>query len=126
MPLKIGSLRGERRPLTVPFADDEVKLWYWPAVYTADFEDEVLTLLQSERNAGALATSLLELIDEWDVLEDDGVTPYELSEEHLRTVPATFTMALFTAINKDAAKNNPNPLGLNRRQQRLATRNGRG
>lgn len=125
MPIKIGSLQGEKRPLTVPYNDDEVNLHYWPAVYTADYEDRVLSLTQTERNAGALALMLFELIADWDVTEDDG-TPYALTLENLRIVPGTFLSPLFEAIMEDARKHNPNQMAINRRARRVSvSRNGR-
>lgn len=105
--VRVGTLKGEVRPLTVAWDDDEVNLHYLPAVYTAEFESKVKDLLERDRDAGAAAAALVELLVDWDVVveDDDGNdVPYPPTAENLAVLHYGFTNHILNMINADAAR----------------------
>lgn len=107
--VRVGTLKGEVRPLTVEWEGDEVKLHYLPAVYTASFEDRVKDQLERERQAGGAAIALSELLVDWDVQTEDEddpekMVPFPPTLENLGGLPYMFTNHVLNKINEDALK----------------------
>lgn len=104
MTIRINQLReSDVRPLTVPYEGDVVRLHYRPAIYTAEFEDGIQSLIQSGRQIGAVAKGLADIIVDWDVEDDDG-NPWPPTLENLRTINGQFIDAIVTAIMADIQK----------------------
>lgn len=110
MTIRIGDLQGEIRSMEFPWNGDVVKLSYKAGMITADFEDEVQTLVETKRTVGAAATFLSELLVEWDV-QDNEKNPWPPTLEHLRTLAYTFTDRLVSAIVTDAGESQQPPNG---------------
>lgn len=110
--VRIGTLQGEVRALTIEWTGDdgtvdEINLHYLPAVYTAEFEASVKDLLERERQANAAAVALDMLLVDWDVEtedEDGNPIPFAPTKENLGMLPYMFTNHVLNGINADALR----------------------
>lgn len=99
--MKLSTVKSERKKLTCDFEDlGELNLVYIPGALTPEVEDEVVKAL-SEPGQGKFITQFLsELIESWDLLDDDD-NPIPCTPEGLRPVPIPFLGNVLDKIKED-------------------------
>lgn len=99
MPLSVKTLTAKRNSLTIEFAGEKVELTYRPGVATPAWESKI----QSQENSGY--HQLAELVETWDLLDDDGKTPFPLDYKKLLVLPSEFVTSVLVQIAEDMAPN---------------------
>ena len=87
--------------ITLPIKEDEVTVEFYPSRVTG----EIYVRLKQAAQAGdftVIDKVLSRLIASWDVLEDDGVTPYPKEPEYLEMLPLLFKIEVLAAILQTA------------------------
>jgi hypothetical protein len=88
------------RTVTVDFGDgDELNVTYFADRLTPRIEADLSSATDSAQMVGIL----LLVVSEWDLLEDDGVTPVPLTEERLRDLPLIVLAQAIRAVSGDLA-----------------------
>lgn len=72
MPIRVSALVADHKPVAVVFGDDTLNLTYKPSAVNAVQEERELADRKEGRHLFALAQSLSEVIDSWDLQDDDG------------------------------------------------------
>jgi hypothetical protein len=98
--IRVTHLAQDRRTLTIPIGDDELKFIYRPGGFTAETEDLIHEQIEGQRYAAAVVQSLSVLLIEWDVLDDKGKAK-GVDPKFLRTLPVSFLGQVFRAIQED-------------------------
>ncbi len=101
MGLKLSKLKEKTLPLMIDLGDgDELNITYAPGKYTPDFLDKLQEAQLSGNLKESLVSSVLNLIESWDFIDDAGkVLP--LNEEVMRFVPIPVISAISTAIGEN-------------------------
>jgi hypothetical protein len=99
--MKISAL-SKPRAVTVDFQEDgTLNVVYDPMRLTPELESK-LTADGKDRSSQELVESILYLVHEWDLEDDDGVIPLE--RERLVKLPIAALAAVVSAVGEDAAK----------------------
>lgn len=88
---------GQRRTVTVPYDDAEVKVVFKPAVINQEWLDRVTAIPDDGEGSDTQVSLLAMALVSWDVL-DDNDEPMPPSEELLRHIPIDLRNAIMQAI----------------------------
>ncbi len=102
MPISLASMKDRRKTVTVDLGEGETfTATYRPAVYTSDFEREVMAKAESGEH-NVVGQMVVALVEDWDVYEDKAQkTKVPLTPERISQIPAMVLGPLFRAINED-------------------------
>lgn len=108
MPISLSEIQSKTRTVTVDVAEaGSLQVTYRPSVYTPSFESQINRYI-AERNTNVLGWMLSELVQEWDLYEDDEMqVPVPLEPERLSTLPIRVLGAISEAITGDMRPNRP-------------------
>lgn len=108
MPIRISALTADRGTVTVPFVDDTLKITYKPSAINVEQEERELADRAEGRHLLAMAKSLAELVESWDLLDDEG-KPVPVSVEVLSPLGLTVLQKITRAILDDVLPNRTPP-----------------
>lgn len=100
MGVRLSHLNHNRRSFVFRFEDEEMKITYRPASYTPELEAGMRQATDTPWQAEALAAFVSSLVDEWELLDDDG-TQLPATVEVARTLPVVFLAEIVGAIGED-------------------------
>lgn len=102
--MRISKGLGRPSPLDVYFDDDDpeaiLKITYRPSSFTVAELDEIRST--AEKNPKRLIESILNIVIEWDLTDDDGETPVPLTLDGIYgVVPSSILTGIIKAVNED-------------------------
>lgn len=100
MTITLEALIQDVRKLEIDINGETLNVTYRPSSYTLATEREFKNALHSDMPANALAVVLVDMIEEWDLLDDSGnVIPPET--KNLQTIPSWFIVRVSNALMDD-------------------------
>ncbi|NMC54969.1 MAG: hypothetical protein GYA48_15185 [Chloroflexi bacterium] len=100
MSIRISDLVQEERTITIMVGDEELSVTYRPKAYTPVVEDQMQSLIESNRPGNGLAQMLSHILISWDVVDETN-KPLEMTFENLRKFPVSLLTLITQEINKD-------------------------
>lgn len=101
--MKLKDLQRASRTTVMKWEGEELKLVYQPSRYTPALESEIKGTLSdptSPWQAEALVRFLAGLVEEWDLLDDDG-SVLDLTEGNLSMLPVEVLAEMMATIGED-------------------------
>ncbi|KPL70119.1 hypothetical protein ADN00_18940 [Ornatilinea apprima] len=100
MSIRISDLVQEERTITIMVGDEELSVTYRPKAYTPLVEDQMQSLMESNRPGNGLAQMLSHILINWDVVDENN-KPIETTFENIRKFPVALLTLITQEINKD-------------------------
>lgn len=100
MSIRISDLVQEERTITIMVGDEELSVTYRPKAYTPLVEDQMQSLMESNRPGNGLAQMLSHILIKWDVVDENN-KPIETTFENIRKFPVALLTLITQEINKD-------------------------
>lgn len=99
MGMRLSAIKAKTRTATVEFLDEKIDVSYFPAVVTPDLMDQVQKAADDD-DLGVVGMLLSEVIDWWDVL-DDNDKRLPPTPENIGAMPIPFLMAVMNEVQED-------------------------
>jgi len=100
MGVRLSHVRSNRRTFVLTLDGEEMKVTYRPAAYTPALEAGMRAATDTPWQAEELAKFVASLVEEWELLDDDG-SQLDASVEVCQTLPVTFLAAVVGGIGED-------------------------
>src|SRR5882762_9737623 len=105
MPVTLSDVAAQRALVTIDFPTGDLNIHYLPGVLTREMIARMDKFSKDKEAVTAELDSaialLIEMVAEWDLMEDDGVTPIALNKDRLATVSSIMLTLVIEAIQGD-------------------------
>src|SRR5215468_4068007 len=100
--MKLSELRGNTVKLPIQIGDKTLTVEYRSDAYTfgiaQEFEARLKATTSDEERGRVAISGVLDMIEGWDLTEEDGTTPIPVSPEIFAKVPAAAILAIFNEL----------------------------
>lgn len=100
--MRLSEIFSEVKTVTLPVGDGTLELGYRPSAITPELVDRMNG--SSSAPGEAIAQSVCDLVDSWDLTDDEG-KPYPLTAEAVRKLPISFLASITKAVTEDITPN---------------------
>lgn len=101
--MQLSKITSQRQALEIPIGEDTLNITYRPQAVTLELVDRKEQALTQPGEA--LALTLCDLVESWDLVDDGTGTPYPLQLASVRKLPLEFVNLVLEAILKDSRLN---------------------
>lgn len=101
MGIRLSDVKNNSRNVVVPFGEYEVNVKYRPQAMTAVEEDVFQKMLTDESYVNACVQLILDIVIEWDVLDDDDQPLLITAEICRETLPVRFLREIVKVVMSD-------------------------